>query len=158
MGDHDYSNEELFQNIMQNAGFQILNNQNELVFYEGNTPIQIIGISSIQKEDINLETIFQNKETNIASTILIAHEPATIDLLKNNQVDLMLCGHSFGGFIKLPFLGGILQKNNINGYIDGFYEINQTKLYVSSGIGTETYPFRFLNPPSINLYRIYNYN
>ena len=34
---------------------------------------------------------------------------------------------------------------------------NDTKIYISSGLGTQNFSFRFYNKPSINLYRLSNY-
>ena len=35
-----------------------------------------------------------------------------------------------------------------------YYRINNTDLYVSSGVGTRKYPYRLFNHPSINLFRL----
>lgn len=158
MGDSDYLNIEVYKTIMTSAGFKILENQNELIFHDSNTPIQIAGIPSIQKENINLENTFKTTVNNVAYRILIAHEPTIIDELGNTKVNLILSGHSLGGLISIPGMGGILKKEYTSEYQKGIYKKNDTTLYVSSGIGTEKYSFRFLNNPSINLYRFYNYN
>ena len=39
-------------------------------------------------------------------------------------------------------------------YYDEYYELDNTKLYISSGIGTNTFKFRFNSKPSFNLYRL----
>lgn len=156
-GDNDLEKEDTYTEIMTSAGFQILENQNELIFHQGNTPIQMIGISSLQKEK-NLKESSKTTEANIALKILLSHEPIIIEELNDEKIDLILSGHSLGGLINLPYIGPILKKENTNNYQNGFYELSGTKMYVSSGIGTEKYSFRFQNKPSINLYRFYNYN
>ena len=59
-------------------------------------------------------------------------------------------------------LSEVLETLLLEGKIEvsqkGKYQKNDTIMYVSSGIGTEKINFRFLNPPSFHLYRIYNYN
>jgi len=40
-------------------------------------------------------------------------------------------------------------------YLDGDVELNKTDLYISGGIGTTDYSFRWFNKPSINFYRLY---
>ena len=156
-GDSDYLNIEAYQDIISTAGFKILDNQNELLFYEGNAPIQIAGISSIKKEEINLSQTFKTDVNNIAYKILIAHEPIVINNLNNAEANLILSGHSFGGYIIFPKIGGLLKKENTEEFQNGFYQKNDISMYVSTGIGTEDLSFRFHNPPSINLYRFYNY-
>ena len=42
-------------------------------------------------------------------------------------------------------------------YTNSYYDINNTKFYISNGLGTENISFRLFNKPSINLYRLSNY-
>ena len=39
-------------------------------------------------------------------------------------------------------------------YYEEYYKLNNTDLYVSSGIGTSNISFRLFNKPSFNLYRL----
>ena len=41
-------------------------------------------------------------------------------------------------------------------YTNDYYDLENTKLYISSGIGTSKYKFRLLNTPSFNFYRLRN--
>jgi predicted MPP superfamily phosphohydrolase len=77
-----------------------------------------------------------------------------IDILNKRDVDLILSGNSLGGQINIPNVGGLFKIDGSRKYIDNYYRINNTDLYVSSGIGTRKYPYRLFNHPSINFYRI----
>lgn len=156
IGDNDYKDLDFYKEVLENANFKILENENILVFDGGTSAIQIGGFSSLQKEEYNLEKTFQTEEKNINYKILIAHEPEILD--KVDHIDLILSGHSLGGLIYIPNFGGLIKLPHTSHYTKGKYQKNETTMYVSSGIGTEKYSFRFLNPPSINLYRFYNYN
>lgn len=147
LGDSDYAEKEAFQNIMENANFTILNH-NIPIYYKGNTPVYLAGYSSSDPMDT---TILQKQSYQI----VICHEPSNFDTLKSNA-SLVLAGHSLGGLIRLPFTNGLLKKENTNNYILGKYEEQNSILFVSSGIGTEEISMRFLNPPTINLYRLYS--
>lgn len=153
-GDNDYQNIETYQNIMTNAGFQILNNEQDLIFYKGSTPIQIAGISSIQAENIDEEKLWNTEET-IGYRILLAHEPQIIDKL-NTKPNLLLCG-STNKIIYIPYIEELFKNENAN-YTRGKYQKENTTIIVSPGIGTEKYPIRFGNNPTIYLYRLYNFN
>lgn len=155
-GDNDYTNIDLFNEIMTSSGFQILDNSSTLIFHNSSEPIQIGGISSIQKQTYDLAKTFETNE-QINYKILLAHEPEILNKINDEKIDLILSGHSLGGLIHIPYLGGIISKNGTANYIQGKYNKNETLMYVSSGIGTENINFRFLNPPTINLYRLYNY-
>ena len=70
------------------------------------------------------------------------------------EVDLILGGHSLNGSVVLPFIGGIFKEKSVYKYYEPEYEKGITKIYISSGLGTKKYGFRFLNKPSFNLYRL----
>lgn len=146
LGDRDYDLEETYKEIMNNANFQILD-KNIPIYYKGEIPIYINGVSSKQQGDVNSLKV---KEYQIT----ICHEPELFDqiYLRSN---LTLAGHSLGGLVRLPFTDGLFKFEHTNNYILGKYEKENAKLYVTSGIGTENISIRFLNYPTINLYRLY---
>lgn len=155
-GDQDYTNIERYQEIMNAAGFELLENNNTLIYKNGSEPFLIAGVSSITKEQ-DIQKSLMTNETNVNYKILLAHEPIVFDQINENEVDFILSGHSLGGLISLPKIGGMIKKENTGDYLSGLYEKEKVKMVVSSGIGTETMSYRFLNNPSINLYRFYNY-
>ncbi len=157
-GDSDYKNIELFNEIMNETGFKILENENVLIFDNGINPIQISGISSIQNQEYNLQKTLETTEQNINYKILLAHEPEILNEINTKEIDLILSGHSLGGLIDIPYLGGLIDKPKTGKYTKGKYEKDDTIMYVSSGIGTENLSLRFNNTPTINLYRFYNYD
>ena len=156
MGDTDYIDEGAFKEIMEGAGFTILENTNVPIYYEGNTPIYLSGVSSITKESPDYTNAFKKTAEGNFYQILLCHEPI---LFRNvsNDTNLVLSGHSLGGLVRIPFLGGLIKKDNVGEYELGKYTTNSSTLFVSNGIGTENLSLRFLNYPSINLYRMYNY-
>ncbi len=156
-GDNDYFDKDLYLDIMNTAGFHILENENIFIYQNGMNPIQIAGISPMQSQDYDIKKSFNTEESNIEYRLLLSHEPVILDEISDENINLILSGHSLGGLIRLPGTNGILKKEYTNTYQTGFYQKDQKKLFVSNGIGTEKYPYRFLNVPSINLYRLYNY-
>ena len=150
-GDTDLNNYNDYQKIMTESNFILLNNSNELLYYKGDIPIKIVGI--IDNKD--LESAFKEETVEQSFTILLLHQPDQIDNLNNYRVDIALAGHSLGGLIKVPFIGGIIKKDGANKYIAEYHKVNNTEFYVSSGIGTDNIKFRMFNKPSINLYRLY---
>lgn len=151
-GDSDLSNYNTYKDIMEKSEFIFLNNSNELLFYKSEKPIKIVGISDLKE----IETAFKEEKAEQSFTIALLHEPDNIDFLNDYRTDMVFAGHSLGGQIKLPFLGGLIRKNGSEKYIDEYYKLNNTEFYISSGVGTENIKFRTFNKPSINLYRLYN--
>ena len=150
-GDSDKKNYNEYKNIMEDANFILLNNSNELLYYKSKTPIKIVGLTNTK----DLEDSFKEETAEQSFTIALLHKPDQIDEIKDYRIDIAFAGHSLGGQLKVPFLGGIIKKTGAKKYIDSYYNVDDTELYVSSGIGTDNIKFRTFNKPSINLYRLY---
>ena len=156
LGEED---KEQFTTIMNQSEFTILNNSYELIYNNSNTPILLIGLNSSISGNININQAYQYFEepthnSNIY-TITLLHEPDSVDdIIASYQTDLFLAGHSHNGQVAIPYLGGILKKEGANKYINEFYQLEQSKLYISSGIGTTDNGFRLFCRPSINFFRL----
>lgn len=158
LGDQDYRYYDKVKQVLEEASFTVLENNHKYLYYEGNTPIKIVGISSyLQKQD-NVSEAFQYlEEDNLTDvyTITLGHEPGLISQVTDAQTNLFLAGHSLGGSIRFPISGGIVSMDATGSYMKGSYYIGQIHLLVSSGIGTERIPARLFNPPSMTLLRFY---
>ena len=159
-GEQDYESDSFIE-IMQNSDFIILDNSYDLIYNENGEAIYIGGLSSSIKKNIDINKTLdyfniENVNQNIFS-IMLMHEPDNIDdLLKSKNINLVLAGHNHGGQIRLPFLGGIISMKDAKKYNDRYYKLADTNYYISYGLGTTNYPYRLLNRPSINFYRLYN--
>lgn len=148
IGDNDVINVNSYLNTLTNAGFLVLDNNTDLLYYEGNEPILIVGTSSIKEKLIDLGKL------NIEDyyTIWLNHEPTIF----NEPVtpNLIFASHTLKGLIKLPN-DYLLKQEEVNNFYELNYETETTKMYISSGLGTYKYNVRFLNNPCIYFYRIY---
>lgn len=161
MGNHDFKHD-YFTAIISNAGFTNLNNKFELVYNLSSTPIIIAGLNSNIKDDTliskKLEGLTKELEANVALKdvykILLMHEPDYIDNMNYSTFDLVLAGHTHGGQVRFPLVGAVVLPPGGKKYYDEYYKLDNTDLYVSSGLGTSNINFRFLNRPSFNFYRI----
>lgn len=157
-GDNDYKQITDFETIFKYANFSILDNSNEFIYYKDTTPIKIIGTTSLLKSKIDYEAAFNTfGDENEYFTILISHEPNIIEHIKDYKVNVLFTSNSLGGLINIPFIGGLIKFEGSDNYIKGYYKVNNTHMYVNTGIGTQKYNYRLFNKPSINLYRLYNY-
>lgn len=152
-GDNDYKNDTYIE-IMQNSNFKYLDNNYDLVYLTKDKYLFIGGINSSNESKIDYTNLKSFNEDNIYK-IMLMHEPENIDdTLNNLNSDIVFAGHTLLGQFRVPFIGGISYDDNTKKYLENYYELNNTKLYISAGLGTLNYPFRFFNNPSINLYRI----
>lgn len=143
-----------FDTIMSNSNFISLDDTYEVIYNEKNETIFLSGISPDKsltneiKENINLNT-YNYK-------ILLTHYPDSVTSVLKYNFDLIASGHSLNGQVRLPFIGSVYTKENSRKYYNSYYKIDNTNLYISSGIGNSNINIRLNNPPSFNLYRIVN--
>lgn len=167
-GNHDVKIVE-WETVIKNSGFINLDNRYELLYKNSLKPILVAGvssnlnnlqdISSRMKEIDNYLTSIQNNEKNNnipAYKILFIHEPDYIDDIDYQRYQLILAGHSHNGQVRVPGIGAMVLPDGAKKYYKEHYALNDTELYISSGLGTSTYPYRLFNKPSINFYRLTN--
>lgn len=158
MGDED-SDE--YATIIKQANFSLLNNSYDLIYDDDNLPIIIIGVGSLLEKKYNIEDAYNyfkdaNSNTELYK-IVIFHEPDLTDyILSGNEANLLLAGHSHNGNIILPFIGGVVKYEGANNYYSEKYNVGNSKLFISSGVGTNGVGVRFLCQPSINFFRLSN--
>ena len=153
-GDNDYNND-MIEDILNKSGFNSLNNKYELI-YKDKDPILISGIST-KKDKTNIEDklkdTYEYLNNNSNYSILIMHEPNIIDKIEYEKFNLILAGHTKGGVVRIPLLGGIILPDS---YLYGkdYYKKKDTKIYISNGLGNDKINFRLLNKPSFNFFRL----
>ena len=156
-GDEDYSIES-YKTIMEKSKFKILDNSYDEIFYKNNESMFIIGLPSSLKEEIKLEDAFNfyKEDEKRKFIIVLVHDGKTIRFLDEStyEVDLVLGGHSLNGSIVIPYYGGIFIDDGAYKYYQEHYSKGITDIYISSGVGTNKYPYRIFNKPSFNLYRL----
>ena len=135
-----------YEKILNNSNFILLDNDYQVLYNKSNEPIIIAGMSNDEK-DINLPNI------NTYS-ILLTHKPDNINEIDYSNYDLILAGHSLGGYINIPGIKNLLLPNGAKKYYKDYYRLDNTRLYISNGLGTKYVRFRILNKPSFNFYRI----
>ena len=109
--------------------------------------IESILISDMDSSNIDSDSIYK---------ILLIHEPDKLLNIDYSYYDLILAGHTHNGQIKLPFLGPLFKFNGGKTYYDDYYDLGNSKLYITGGIGTKKINLRFRVNPSFNIYRLTN--
>ena len=88
--------------------------------------------------------------------VLLSHVPAFAHEQLDRHINLVLCGHTHGGQVRLPFLPPFYLPRYSGRFVAGYYRVteHQIPLYVSRGVGTSVLPLRFLCRPEIGLFEI----
>jgi len=82
--------------------------------------------------------------------ITLVHRPEQIPLVTSLGAEFILCGHTHGGQMKLPF--GIQfynQSEDCKKYAHGLFISEKSIINVSKGVGTSDIPMRFLCHPEV---------
>ena len=155
-GDYDYSFDN-YESIMIKSDFKVLNNSYDEILYKTDDPLYIVGLPSSIKDTVKVSDAFSfYKDENRRYIICLVHDGNTIKYLddSNYEVDLVLGGHSLNGSVVIPYYGPLFVDKNSGKYYQEEYTKGITKIYISSGLGTNKYNYRFNNKPSFNLYRL----
>lgn len=164
IGGEDDLNFSEWETIINEGNFKNLNDKYELIYNKGYEPILLAGIKSnsdnaenlIERYQVIEEYLNSDDKLNNIYKILLMHEPDFIDNINHSYFNLILAGHSHNGQINIPLFGAIITPEYSKKYYDDFYKLEGSDLYISSGVGTSDYSFRFCNKPSINFYRLTN--
>lgn len=89
-----------------------------------------------------------------AYKIAIFHSPAYFHRMAG-RVDLCLAGHTHGGQVRIPLVHPFWLPKGAGKYLEGWYEMNGSKMYVNRGLGMSNLPIRFLCRPEISFFTLH---
>lgn len=163
-GNHDLSSARVreLQTILKLTGVHVLDNEATWVSF-GPTSIGfwLMGLaenqSSLQTKSDVLSKIELPKDGSDAPKILLAHHPQYFEKYltdESKRPDLVLSGHTHGGQVILPFIGGLFAPGQgVNPEFDfGIFNSEQypsSRLILTKGVGNSTFPFRVNNRPEL---------
>ena len=146
---------------MEAAGVIVLENAKTRISLEGQA-ITVIGVDDPSYETEypigNSVGVIRKHLDMLQSdgdgfTLLLSHRPELFETYVDCGIDLTLSGHTHGGQIRLPFIGGLIAPGQglFPEYDAGLFEEGNCRMIVSRGIGSSSFPFRFNNRPEIVL-------
>lgn len=129
-----------------------------VIFERDSESIQLIGLDDPEFSDqdsyiqqIVLSTKLSNLNLDNRFRLLLSHRPEAFDAYVDNNIDLVLSGHTHGGQFRLPFIGGVVAPNQ--GFFPkvdaGEYHQFNTTMIVSRGLGNSIIPIRINNRPEV---------
>jgi len=144
-GNHDLGGrgKNAFRTVLEEAGWTILVNQRA----------ELLGLNLIGSDELfygtpAIEPLIDSGPERF--NLLLVHEPDIGTSLTG--IDLQLSGHTHGGQVRLPLVGALVLPPQGRIFVRGLYQKpDGGKVYVSSGLGMSTLPFRFGVVPEINI-------
>lgn len=167
LGNHELilKDEINFKNDINSTSAKLLDN--EMVTIEANgEKILLGGMSDFPYYEFNAPDYdtperyfwddFKDKSKN-GYSILLHHQPEYLEsIMQDSNVDLVMCGHTHGGAVQIPFIGGLFAPNQgfFPKYDKGEFDLYDTKMIISAGLG-DAYPvLRLNNCPEISVVEI----
>lgn len=141
LGEKDQADQNACSNILTESGFEVLHNEYRKIYYNNKT-ISLFGLEN--SSDISTLINDDNKKS---FKLALVHQPDYFQELKSS-INLQLSGHSQGGYIKLPIIGGLEEKELGSLYRSGIHKSNNATLIISNGLSFE----------KDHNYRIFTYN
>jgi hypothetical protein len=87
-----------------------------------------------------------------AFNVLLSHNPDVLPVAARMGYDLVIGGHTHGGQITIEIVEPWANPGRFfTPFVSGEYKVDQTRLYVSRGVGTVTLPMRIGAPPEVSL-------
>lgn len=127
----------------------LLGGMSDFPYYEFNAP-------DFETDERYFWEDFKERSKNCFS-ILLNHQPEYLsNITQDCNIDLIMCGHTHGGLIQIPFVGGLFAPNQgfFPKYDKGEFDLNGTKMIISAGLG-DAYPvLRINNCPEITVVNI----
>ena len=130
------------------VGVRLLINERADIDSDGRS-ISILGLDYPSSAD-QLHTL-QSQLAPDRFNIMLSHVPAFAHEALHDSVNLVLCGHTHGGQVRLPKLPPLYLPLYTGRFVEGHYKVgpHHTPLYVNRGLGTSVLPMRFLCRPEI---------
>ena len=113
-------------------------------------------VKTINDTQVIVLEVYDSPKLEDYAIKIVKKDMKTGQEIKDKDFDLVLSGHSHGGQVRLPIIGKIITPPGSKKYYDEYYNVNDTKMYVSYGLGTSLLRLRLFDHPSFNLYRIYS--
>lgn len=154
-----------FLSAMQKLNIRVLTN--EVVFLRRNNEektedsagtIALVGLDDCKAGIPVQNQIFHGLREKSEYVIAISHNPDIVLRIPEGSVDLLVAGHFHGGQMWVPFkLEYLLLRKDIlpkMGHVKGFSEMRNNRIYISRGLGTVLFPFRFFSVPEVTVFDV----
>jgi predicted MPP superfamily phosphohydrolase len=134
--------------IFQESGVQLLDNAAR----ELRPDVWVVGLDDDLAGHPRFDQAFAEVPTG-TFVLTLFHCPATFDRAAPRS-DLCLSGHTHGGQVRLPLVGALWVPPGSGPYVDGWYSLSRSRMYVSRGVGMSIARVRFLCRPEIAIVEV----
>lgn len=131
---------------------QWLRNRSTIITRAGQE-IALVGVDDYWHDCCSINEAGKDLDKDITK-ILLSHNPDVNFAIDSYRIkiDLVLCGHTHGGQISLPFIGAPFTSSQAGQkYVSGLVRDGQRQTYVTRGVGHLMIPVRYNCPPDVTI-------
>ncbi len=145
-----YNDTEEVRKLLEKSQIKLLDNSVEQVDLR-DWKINLAGLGDVWAKEFSPEKTFKNvSATSGRHTVVLSHNPDTKDALKNHPWDLMLCGHTHGGQVRLPLVGAPISPVRDKRFVQGLHRWDNRWIHITKGVGN-LYGLRINCRPEVSL-------
>ena len=152
-GNHEYHRPEILPYLrlfLEDRGVTLLENRGHRVEHAGRS-LWLAGVDDLTEGNPDVVSALAGRRPD-EPTLLLSHHPDVFREAAAEGVELQLSGHTHGGQIKL--FGWVPVHHTRSGWIEGFFENGDSRLYVRSGTGLTALPIRIGTRSEISLFEL----
>ncbi len=147
---HGYESTQVVQGLLRDAGITCLYNEARALEVAGQ-PLQLFGVGDLWAHDCHPDLAFAAMpERNGAVRVVLNHNPDAKTLFTPHDWDLMLCGHTHGGQLRLPLIGTPFAPVVDKRYVEGLHRWENRWIHITRGVGN-LHGVRFNCRPQVSL-------
>lgn len=158
LGNHDggvwayqrrgFADHQAVERLLEDAGIVLLHNRSVETEARG-CKLNIVGVGDLWSHELRPDPAFRGLRGG-APVLLLSHNPDSKELLKPYRWDLMLCGHTHGGQVMIPFEGPRYAPVADLRFVSGLHAWNGRSIYITRGVGNLG-GVRFLCRPEVSI-------
>ncbi|MGI6611129.1 MAG: metallophosphoesterase [Limnochordia bacterium] len=147
LGDNDLEEPAPIQRTLEEAGITVLRNES-IPFHREGATLYVAGIDDPRFPSSDLAGALAT--TRSSPCVLLSHSAEVFAEAEAAGVDLLLCGHTHGGQVCLPYWGALYTNDRLGRrYASGLIRQGKLHIHVSTGVGYAKLPIRLFCPPEI---------
>jgi hypothetical protein len=120
--------------LLEDSGIELLSNRSTSWVGEGSR-VSLVGLADLWAEESEPDFAFGGIQETDDPVIVLSHNPDSKSALQKYPWDLMLCGHTHGGQLRLPIVGTPFAPVRDHRFVHGLGAWDERWIHVTSGVG-----------------------
>jgi predicted MPP superfamily phosphohydrolase len=144
------ADESIMADLLRESGMTVLSNSSAPITIR-NRHLTLVGVPDLWAGGIDPQRAFAGVQNGRnRTTIVLAHNPDSKNLLADFDWELMVCGHTHGGQIAFPLIGAPYVPVRDKRFVGGLNAWGTKLVYTTRGVGS-LYGTRFYCRPEVSI-------